>query len=356
MLKPGQTRFILAFMVILFHLSQSVFLGEFAVGCFFILSGYWISLMYERKYSKIKDTLKVFYISRVWRLLPVFYTFTILAIITSILAHHNLLLKFNELDSLQKSIFLIANLIVLGYANSKNPIIVPAWSLDIEMQFYLLFPLLIYFLRHKKQWLIAATALFFLTAVFILATHQTYLSKTVFNYLFLFFIGVIVYYFNFKPGKVVERVSLLILFAIFAAHLIVPSLLAKARDNSGEYYEVLSLVMILMAVPALINSVHNQTNKFDKFLGEMSFTVYLSHWVWIVPYNALILNASKAARVPYVAGFLLITLLSSYIVYRFIDRPSEKLRHKWIKKQALKSEPEINAAQQQQHEVVVVQS
>jgi peptidoglycan/LPS O-acetylase OafA/YrhL len=353
MLKPGQTRFILAFMVILFHLSQSVFLGEFAVGCFFILSGYWISLMYERKYSKIKSTLKVFYISRVWRLLPVFYTFTILAIITNVLTHHDLLLKFNELDTLQKGIFLIANLIVLGYANSKNPIIVPAWSLDIEMQFYLVFPLLIYFLRNKKQWLIAVTTLFFLTAVFILVSHQTYLSKTVLNYLFLFFTGVIIYYFNIKPGKVVERVSLLILMGIFAAHLLVPYLLAKARDNSGEYYEVLSLVMILMAVPALINSVHNQTNKFDKFLGEMSFTIYLSHWVWIVPYNALILNASKAARVPYVASFLVITLLSSYIVYLFIDRPSEKLRHNWIKKQALRIQPEINTVQQ---EAVVIQS
>jgi len=307
--------------------------------------------MYERKYSKIKSTLKVFYISRIWRLLPVFYTFTILAIITGLITHHNLLLKFNELDVLQKKLFLTANLIVLGYANSKNPIIVPAWSLDIEMQFYLVFPVLIYFLRNKKQWLIAVTALFFLTMVFILVSHQTYLSKTVINYLFLFFIGVIVYYFNIKPGKLVEKVSLLILLLVFATHLLVPSLLVKARDNSGEYYAVLSLVMILMATPALINSVHNQTNKFDKFLGEMSFTIYLSHWVWIVPYNALILNASKAARVPYVAGFLVITLLSSYIVYRFIDRPSEKLRHNWIKKQALKTEPEFNVAQK--HKVAV---
>lgn len=348
MLKPGQTRFILAFMVILFHISQSIFLGRFAVGCFFILSGYWISLMYQNKYSKIKNALKVFYISRFWRLLPVFYAFSILGITTDLIIHHNLLGDYSKLGTLQKGIFLISNMTIFGYGQNKIQILIPAWSLDIEMQFYLLFPLLFYFFRQKKQYLIFMTVLFFLVSSLIFISHQVNLSETVFYYLFLFLIGSGFYFFNIKPGKIIEITALLALLLFFAVHLIVPSLRVSVQNNHGSYYEIVSDIMIFLAIPTLVNSVHHQTNNFDKFLGEMSFMVYLSHWVWIGAYNELILNASKFGRIPYVLGFFIITLLSSYLVYKFIDRPSERLRHNWIKKQPLKIQQEINISQNQE--------
>lgn len=111
--------------------------------------------------------------------------------------------------------------------------------------------------------------------------------------------------------------------------------------------------MIFSAIPALVNSVHNQTNKLDKFFGEMSFTIYLSHWVWIIPYNLFIANLDKPSRIPYVLGFLAITMLSSYLVYKFVDRPLERVRHNWIKKQPLKNIQEINVTQD--NKVAVIQ-
>jgi len=71
--------------------------------------------------------------------------------------------------------------------------------------------------------------------------------------------------------------------------------------------------------------------------------VYLAHWVWIEPYhiilardplNILSSHFGKFARVPYGLLFLMITFLSSYLIYKLIDRPSESLRHKWVNKQA----------------------
>nr|MCS3814176.1 peptidoglycan/LPS O-acetylase OafA/YrhL [Mucilaginibacter sp. X4EP1] len=142
------------------------------------------------------------------------------------------------------------------------------------------------------------------------------------------------------------------LFLIFTAHLIIPSLRAKILQNQSGYFKVVSLVMIFAAIPALINSVHNLSNKFDRFLGEMSFMLYLSHRVWVVPYNLLIANIDKLSRIPYALAFLGITILSSYLVYKFVDRPSEKLRHSWVKKQLLKDTPEINAAQDNKAAVI----
>lgn len=344
----------MAFMVILFHISQTIFLGPFAVGCFFILSGYWISLMYEKEYSKTQNALKVFYISRLWRLLPTFYIFTVLGIITNFIIHNNLFIDLAHLQTLHKAIFFISNLVILGYAQNKIQIIGPAWSLDVELQFYLLFPLLFYFLRDKKQFVYLLTGVFFLVSCAILINNQANLSETVLYYLFLFLIGFIIYFNKIRLSKKSEIIGLSILFLIFVAHLIIPSLRSKILENQSGYFKVVSLVMIFAAIPALINSVHNQTNKFDKFLGEMSFMIYLSHWVWIIPYNLLITNIDKPSRIPYVLGFLGVTMLSSYLVYKFVDRPSERLRHSWIKKQPLKNIQEINVVQNK--EAVVIQS
>lgn len=330
MLRPGLTRFILAFCVILYHLSQNIFLGYFAVGCFFILSGYWISLMYEHKYSKKEASLKVFYVSRLWRLLPVFYTFVILGLVVDGLSHSVFFTNYAALDNAGKSSIIFSNIAILGYAFNKVRLIGPAWSLDVELQFYIIFPLLAYLVRNNKKHLIFVTAAFFVFAVYVLLSHRAWLLNTSLAYLYLFFTGVLIYHYKLRPGPKIEKWSVALFISILVAQYSIPALAPYYRDGRSSYYGVLNFALIVTAIPTLINSVHRKTDANDKFLGEMSFMIYLSHWVWIIPYNMLITNASKFTRISYVSGFLIITLLSSYLVYRFIDRPSEKLRHKWV--------------------------
>jgi peptidoglycan/LPS O-acetylase OafA/YrhL len=336
MLRPGQTRFILAFMVIMYHLSASIFLGGFAVSCFFFLSGYWIGLMFDNKYSKFEQPLKVFYISRLWRLMPVFYTFTLLCLLVNF-STLNLGASFMALSGLDKLHSLFANILLLGYSNSPVKILVPAWSLDIELQFYIIFPLLAYFFRKNRTVLLIITLLFFLATIsfFILPNvPYSYFSYSVF---YLFFVGVSVYHFNIKVSPITEKVSFVLLLIVFFSQYLIPSIRVFDKDATSFYRALLNFVMTTLAIPVLIRSIYNRTSDNDKFWGEMSFLVYLSHWVWLIPYNTLIVHATKLQRVPYVIGFLAVTFLSSYLVYKFIDRPSETYRHKWIKKQKFRS-------------------
>ncbi len=187
MLRPGLIRFILALAVIFYHLSKNIFLGYFAVGCFFILSGYWISLMFDKKYSKKQSILKVYYISRLWRLMPVFYAFSILGLIVNFFIHSNL---FVHLDKYEKASAIVSNVIMLGYANIKAKILVPAWSLDVEMQFYLIFPLIAYFIKKNMSILFSITALFFLVAMYIIYFNYSFLLNTSLSYLYLFYLKV----------------------------------------------------------------------------------------------------------------------------------------------------------------------
>ena len=83
-MRPGLVRFILALLVLLSHFSSFFMLGKYAVCGFFILSGYWISLMYDKKYSLKENQISVFYISRLWRIFPMFYFFSILGLIVTL--------------------------------------------------------------------------------------------------------------------------------------------------------------------------------------------------------------------------------------------------------------------------------
>jgi peptidoglycan/LPS O-acetylase OafA/YrhL len=333
MLSPGLTRFILSISVVAFHLSQSIFLGYFAVGCFLILSGYWIALMFEHKYSKFESKLKVFFISRLWRLMPVFYTFTLLGLLVDHLGKSSFLNGFNVLNIGQKTEVVISNIMLLGYSTSDCKLLVPAWSLDIELQFYIFFALLFCLFKGIKRYLKYLTMSFFVIAISLIIFNQTELLRTSMAYMYLFFVGVMIYHFKLKPSDKVYKWSSIIFLLIIAIQYLIPSLSVYYRNGASIYYTCLSLALILFAIPALIKSVSIKSDTRDKFLGEMSFTVYLSHWIWLGPYNIMIADVTKIERIPYLMGFLLVTFLSAFLIYKYIDRPSERMRHIWLNRQ-----------------------
>jgi peptidoglycan/LPS O-acetylase OafA/YrhL len=334
--KPGLLRLVLALLVVFFHLSKFTFLGEFAVDSFFILSGYWISLMFTHKYSKKEDTLKVFYVSRLWRLLPVFYIFSILGAIMLLLVSGNLSGQYNLIQSLRdKGLFWLSNTTILAYNFSKWQILVPAWSLDIEMQFYLLFPFLFYLVRKNKQTLLLLTALSFLASMTtFLVFYKSMVNVTVIAYLYLFLLGMILYKTDIRFTPARQTTGGLLFLGVLALQFILPRLYSSPVFNSRYFYKVLTLLSLLFTLPLLAGSVKVKSNARDKFFGEMSYLVYLSHWVWLIPYNALIYNlTNKTMRIPYILLFLLATFGSAVAVYYLVDRKSEKYRHKWIKGQ-----------------------
>ena len=128
-IKPGFFRLFLASVVFLHHLS-SFAIGSMAVLVFFVLSGYWITKMYNEKYTLKKNTYFAFVISRVLRLFPIF-------VVASMIQYSTL--EFLNIDT-KLYLSSLSNYIMLGYNLIENKLVGPAWSLDIELQYYLLFP------------------------------------------------------------------------------------------------------------------------------------------------------------------------------------------------------------------------
>ncbi|REH01887.1 acyltransferase family protein [Flavobacterium aquicola] len=330
MIKPGLVRFALASLVVLFHITKFVFIGHLAVYCFFILSGYWVSLMYETKYSKTKQPLLVYYCSRIFRLLPVYYLISVLTFIMLFIFDIQSIERI-DFTSFSGIGFALINIFMLGYNQLNFAPLVPAWSLDIELQFYLLLPIFLLFLQQRKKRILFISISFILTLVLSFLFTELFICKTILKYLVFFLIGIEIYKskIEFKPKT--ETVFNALFIGILILHYIIPDLFAMVKSNIS-YNELFNILISLFLIPLLANSVVRKSDSKDVLLGGMSYVLYLSHWMFIIPYNYYIKDLTKIDRIPYTLGYLLATYLFSILVYQYYDMPLDKLRKKWVSK------------------------
>lgn len=338
MIKPGLVRFVLATLVVLFHITKFIFIGHLAVFCFFILSGYWVSLMYENKYSKAKQPLLVFYSSRIFRLLPVYYLVSIFTFVMLFLFDSKSLegLDFTSIKGIG---FVLANFFLLGYNQLDFQPLVPAWSLDIELQFYLLLPMILLFMKQRNIRILLITVSFFLALYFSFLLPELFISKTLLTYLVYFLIGIEIYKSKIKFTPKIEFTFNFLFIVILLVHYLVPNLFAVVKMSNSSYYEFFNILVSFLLIPLLANSVLRKSDSTDILLGGMSYVLYLSHWMFIIPYNYYINELTKTDRILYALAYLFVTFLFSFLVYQYYDMPIDKLRKKWVFK---RMENEIN--------------
>jgi peptidoglycan/LPS O-acetylase OafA/YrhL len=153
----GVLRLLLAIAVSFEHLatsSTSPFLwfgGRIAVVIFFIISGFYMGLIYTTKYSQCKNGLMLFYSNRALRIYPV-YLFTLV-----LFAWTNAGSFFDSRYWHSPDIFIpLANLLIFGsdavliagYFRDgalvpATIIVPPVWSLAVELTFYLMVPFIV---------------------------------------------------------------------------------------------------------------------------------------------------------------------------------------------------------------------
>ena len=147
--------------VVLYHSGFSFSKGGWlGVDVFFVISGFLISNIIISELNEGNFKLKVFYKKRIRRILPALYSSLIFS---SILAYFLLsptaMIEYSK--SLNSSIFFYANYYLqnLDFYNSAPAKFMPlihTWSLAIEEQFYIFYPVLLIFIYKflKKYFLI----------------------------------------------------------------------------------------------------------------------------------------------------------------------------------------------------------
>lgn len=303
--------------------------------CFFMLSGYWVTLMYEYKYSKKVKSLKVFYISRIVRLLPVFYLITVLILIFHLLYIPKLFYGFSFF-SLKGIGFCFSNAFLLGYNQLIFMPIGPAWSLDIELQFYMLLPLLLILMKYRNDRIICLSISALISLLLMIFCPESFLSGTILKYLIYFLIGVTIFKDDIKFTRKTETVFNYIFLLLLVVFYSVPHLYFLVKEGNTKYNEYFNMLSSFLLIPFLANSIRRGSNNTDVFLGGVSYVLYLCHWMFLVPYNYYIAGIDGIIRLPFTIGFLLITYAFAFIIYLYFDNPIDKKRKKWVAMQVNK--------------------
>ena len=166
--------------VILYHFKVPFFQGGYiGVDIFFVISGYLITSIIFREIMDKKFDFINFYERRIRRIIPILF----FVLIISILVQNKLFLYDEKIDFYKiilSIIFFVSN---LWFAQSgsyfepdvSNSHLLHTWSLSIEEQFYLIFPIFL-LLIYKRNLILILIVLFLLS--FLLANNGGILKKT----------------------------------------------------------------------------------------------------------------------------------------------------------------------------------
>ena len=330
-MAPGAFRFFLASLVVVSHYT-SLGLGRAAVLLFFSLSGYWVCQMWVGKYAKTRTPYVTYIVSRVWRLGPVFLlcsgaALVIIGVLPRFLVPLTPFAPIG-LDAI------VSSVILLGYNTIKNPPLVPAWSLDLELQFYLIVPIIIATL-HKRALLTVVV----ITGV-ALAGLVSWGDRTLLPYLPFFLVGMLAAHRpQFRPSSRAAAASAMAVVVVLVVLALIPTLRPMLFGGAHPgpmfaYNTPLNVFVALLAVPFAMNTVLRPSSQLDRLLSDASYSLYLFHWVPILIVGHYLPQIARSGMVERALWTLLVLALTYALtigITVWIDRPLNELRTRFVK-------------------------
>jgi peptidoglycan/LPS O-acetylase OafA/YrhL len=341
-------RFILALLVVIFHISlfsqnrEFPFFNDFAifnkgseaVYMFFSLSGFLIiKQLFDEKKQTNSINLKSFYLRRVLRIFPLYY----FVLIFGFLYYHFVLpyfgYEFKNNYDLLSGIFLSATFfpnILKTY--SPGGILEVLWSIGIEEQFYLFIAPIFLLLPLKRITFFLAT---FTSVYFLLYFSEYLVFLKKYNMLFFYFsfggICSIIYKHPFFQ-TIINKLRHL-MFLIFIIYLTTNIF---THTFSPFLYNLFSFLLFGFTISALaIKPVKILQNKTMNYLGKISYGIYMYHSIVMQLVGLIYLKVISKFNLPssldiIIINFsvILITITVSHLSFKYYESYFLNLKHK----------------------------
>lgn len=320
-----------AIVVTLFHarLLPGGFIG---VDIFYVISGYLITGLILRELDSTgKLNLGAFYQRRIKRLLPT----SVFVLFATALASWFFLPAINR-GELGRDFFAaaayISNYLFAWWQNDyQNLDATPSpfihyWSLAVEEQFYLLWPiLLILFARKGKRTIhigiSTITALSLLLSIYQTQRSPIWAFYSLPTRAWELGIGALLLF--LPPRILTHRLLPLVgltalLFTSFAFND------ATAFPGANALIPVLGTALLIATIPVwppILNDLAN--NRVSQWLGKISYPLYLWHWpALVIPSSAL----GRPLSLPERAACIILTVVLADITNRVIEEPIRHLK------------------------------
>ena len=338
--------------VVIYHAFPNFLKGGFiGVDIFFVISGFLISTIIFENLNNSSFSFATFYSRRIRRIFPALIT----VLITAVIFGYYVLFS-DEFKQLGRHIIggatFSSNFTLLkesGYFDTASEFkpLLHLWSLGIEEQFYIIFPLVCYFLyKYNVRLLLFIIPLTIISYYLNIKGIKTDITKTFYyphtRFWELLF-GSLLAYFTINKCQFINSIGnfldtiifsnkensnnnskhrLLNLLSILGFLLLVYGLI---RINSAlKFPGKWALVPVIGSVLIILSGKESIINKFilgNKILvwfGKISFPLYLWHWV-LLAYARIIYGEipPQSWRI----SLVIAAIILSYLTYKFIESP-----------------------------------
>lgn len=329
-------RAIAVVLVVFYHYNVPYFSGGFAgVDIFFVISGYLMSKIILTKMSVGHFSFVDFYVKRAKRIVP-----ALVAVVLFVVVLGNVFF-FPEIESKVAqygiwSLLFVSNIAYYfnsGYfdLSSKTNPLLHTWSLSVEWQFYLMYPVFLWFFRNlyqRKRMLFQGLILCFIMTGFFTMLYCNDFDRS------LSFYSLTSRYWEMLVGSLIflnetyvernisKKVRLVLSFLSFISIFYFTSQFDDDVTWPGLYTlipVVCTSLIILSKVDAAVYRL-----KVFQFIGKISYSLYLWHWPYFVLFLSLGMDSLK-----YVPLLLVLSFVSACISYRYIEQ-SEYKRNSYI--------------------------
>ena len=335
-------RALAALLVVLFHakLSPGGFIG---VDIFYVISGYLITGIIIKEIGNTgKFNYGAFYLRRAKRLLPASLSILGLTAIFSWLVLPPTVRADLGKDVLAASLYVSNYLFAFWQNDYQNLNVTPSpvihyWSLAVEEQFYIFWPILIYSLcKIGKRRAVAAGILVttlgsFLFSLYLTSANPIWAFYSLPTRAWELGIGALLL---FIPKSVqMKRKIVPTLLVWLGALLLISSVFIFSERTPFPGYNALLPTLgtaILIAGIASWPPILNDLSKLRivQWLGEISYPFYLWHWpLLVLPSTRFGRPLTLLERIFFIA----LTALAADITHRFLEKPIAKWEFSTVK-------------------------
>ncbi len=345
---------------------REVFLthGDLGVTFFFVLSGFLITyLLMSEKHQNGEINIRKFYMRRLLRIWPVYFI-TIFIAVWALPYYMNLLgisqaVPFNISDGLNSYpwyVFFIGNFNM--FINTPPSVTLAVlWSISVEQQFYLLWPLVIRKIKQRNIPLILLSVILVSTVYrFIHAYPYDYntIKYSTFSVMSDIAIGCLVAWFFFEKSKITlwaKNLSHTKYFLIYYSSLII---LILSRSSIFDVDQIVIRRLLIATEPVVFAVLfgfiiarlaglrdefitgRHPIQKMLVYLGQISYGLYCYHMIVLVTVMGVIYKGGYATTYHSIGQLifvffltLIISIICAVVSYHFIEKNILKLKKRF---------------------------
>ncbi|KAA9370914.1 acyltransferase [Ochrobactrum quorumnocens] len=283
--------------------------GYVGVELFFVISGYAIMMTWSHQTGDWKHRAHKFLLARLLRIYP---TYAVAVVLWIALVHQGIAIKPTGLKDVVTHLTFTHTFFPETFFSISGVM----WSLAVEVQFYLLFPLIM-LLPLTSRGSLALASVIYTIAFFVIAPNASVVWLwSVIAYIPLFLLGMALFHIR----STLINYRLLIWPTLFLALILI-----LLKDSDEMHMPIRVSIGALLGLAILAFAKLSYSN-IVSIVGRGSYSIYLYNYIFLVTATPVAMGWIAAV------AYFIAVMLFGLLMYRLIELPAERLRHLFMKK------------------------